>query len=427
MRRRSVRSLCRTPFKSLIARSPACAVFLEGIHEAQGNEEIAFSPYLPTLAGGISGGGFDLNVQGQVANGFSFLPPGAVVPVGLNLESGYGSGRRPAAVVDLRFWAPRGSLLPGRTGRRDRLAPAGVARTRPWRMKSPSPITRCCEPTSLRRIAQDAVRRAERRSWRGAELEKGGVIEREKSCVSRSNWLRASGSWTVPRERSPSRWRRSTWRWAWMCRRRLRSSKSTRCRLRRIRWASACNWRLHSAANWTSLAAAFRSLRKATRREGRLSAENYRRGGLLQFRADDAAGQCRSGTRFHQVGVGPVRGRPPHGRAESRRLENAGRHGAGRIHRRHHQFSDRRGLPSDDRPRFKAIDLAKPAVTQARENYRLVKARAAQGDATATELTDAETALTRAEQDHLNSIYDYLTARARLDYAMGQTPGRGGP
>ena len=76
---------------------------------------------------------------------------------------------------------------------------------------------------------------------------------------------------------------------------------------------------------------------------------------------------------------------------------------------------------------FKAIDLAKPAVTQAQENYRLVKARAAQGDATATELTDAETALTRAEQDYLNSTYDYLTARARLDYAMGQTPGGGGP
>jgi outer membrane protein len=76
---------------------------------------------------------------------------------------------------------------------------------------------------------------------------------------------------------------------------------------------------------------------------------------------------------------------------------------------------------------FRAIDLAKPAVTQARENYRLVKARAGQGDATATELTDAETALTRAEQDYLNSTYEYLTARARLDYVMGQSPGRGGP
>jgi outer membrane protein len=73
---------------------------------------------------------------------------------------------------------------------------------------------------------------------------------------------------------------------------------------------------------------------------------------------------------------------------------------------------------------FRAIDLAKPAVTQARENYRLVKARAAQGDATPTEITDAETALTRAEQDYLNSTYEYLTARARLDYVMGQNTER---
>jgi outer membrane protein len=75
---------------------------------------------------------------------------------------------------------------------------------------------------------------------------------------------------------------------------------------------------------------------------------------------------------------------------------------------------------------FRGIELAKPAVTQAKENYRLVKARAAQGDATAAEITDAETALTRAEQDYLNSTYEYLNAGARLDYAIGQTPGRSG-
>jgi outer membrane protein TolC len=69
---------------------------------------------------------------------------------------------------------------------------------------------------------------------------------------------------------------------------------------------------------------------------------------------------------------------------------------------------------------LKGIDLAKPAAIQARENYRLVKARAAQGDATASEITYAQTALTRAEQDELNSIYDYLTARAKLDYAIGK-------
>jgi len=61
-------------------------------------------------------------------------------------------------------------------------------------------------------------------------------------------------------------------------------------------------------------------------------------------------------------------------------------------------------------------------VEQARENYRLVKARATEGDATPSEITDAETALTRAEQNHLNSTYDYLSAIAKLEYVMGVSP-----
>ena len=49
-------------------------------------------------------------------------------------------------------------------------------------------------------------------------------------------------------------------------------------------------------------------------------------------------------------------------------------------------------------------------------------ARARQGDAIPAELTDAEAALTRAEQDYFNSVHDYLTALARLEYAMGTAP-----
>lgn len=67
----------------------------------------------------------------------------------------------------------------------------------------------------------------------------------------------------------------------------------------------------------------------------------------------------------------------------------------------------------------KGIDRAFPAVEQVRENYRLVRARAVQGDATSAEITDAQAALTRAEQDHMNSIHDYLSALAKLEYAMG--------
>ncbi len=70
----------------------------------------------------------------------------------------------------------------------------------------------------------------------------------------------------------------------------------------------------------------------------------------------------------------------------------------------------------------KGIDLSRPAVEQTLETYRLVVARARQGDATPAELTDAQAAVTRAQQDYFNAIYDYLTVFARLEYAMGTAP-----
>ena len=73
----------------------------------------------------------------------------------------------------------------------------------------------------------------------------------------------------------------------------------------------------------------------------------------------------------------------------------------------------------------KGIDRSRPAVDQTRETYRLVVVRSRQGDSTPQEFTDAQTGLTRAEQDYANAIYDYLTAFERLQYAMGisATPG----
>src|SRR5207247_4385113 len=70
----------------------------------------------------------------------------------------------------------------------------------------------------------------------------------------------------------------------------------------------------------------------------------------------------------------------------------------------------------------RGIGRSRPAVTQAEENYRLVRARAKVGDATSAEITDAESTLTRSQQDYLNSIHDYLIALVRLEYAMGVTP-----
>jgi outer membrane protein TolC len=65
------------------------------------------------------------------------------------------------------------------------------------------------------------------------------------------------------------------------------------------------------------------------------------------------------------------------------------------------------------------IPLTETAVTQATENLRLVRVKYKNGNATPTDLVDAETALTRSEQRYHSAVYDYLAALARLEYALG--------
>jgi outer membrane protein TolC len=72
-----------------------------------------------------------------------------------------------------------------------------------------------------------------------------------------------------------------------------------------------------------------------------------------------------------------------------------------------------------------SIDLARPSIAQARENLRLITLRYENGNATPTDIVDAENSLIRSQQDLFNSQYDYLIASARLSYAMGTTPQNG--
>lgn len=74
------------------------------------------------------------------------------------------------------------------------------------------------------------------------------------------------------------------------------------------------------------------------------------------------------------------------------------------------------------------IELSRPAVAQAQENLRLIRVKYGNGDATSTDIVDAETALTRSQQRFNSAVYTYLAALARLDYAMGrQQQPRGNP
>lgn len=69
------------------------------------------------------------------------------------------------------------------------------------------------------------------------------------------------------------------------------------------------------------------------------------------------------------------------------------------------------------------IELAQTSVTQARENLRLVRVKYRNGNATPTDIVDAETTLTRSQQRFYSATYEYLIALARLDYALGQPQG----
>ena len=69
------------------------------------------------------------------------------------------------------------------------------------------------------------------------------------------------------------------------------------------------------------------------------------------------------------------------------------------------------------------IDLSRTAVVQARENLRLVRVRYRNGNATPTDIVDSEAAMTRSEQRFFSATYTYLAALARLDYAVGQHQG----
>jgi starch phosphorylase len=60
--------------------------------------------------------------------------------------------------------------------------------------------------------------------------------------------------------------------------------------------------------------------------------------------------------------------------------------------------------------------LPAPAVTQAEENYRLVRARAKLGDATSAEITDAESTLTHAQQGFRN-VFREANRKAILNVA----------
>ena len=157
---------------------PRLRVYMESIAQARANSDIAFSPYLPTITGGVSGGGFNLNVAGQVP-GFSFLLPGGSFPVGLNLNSGF-------ALEDIRMqWliCDFGRRAGATTRPRSALSLRSCETNRAYQTVANEvslAYFQVLRADALRLIAKDAVRRSVDELDVARKLHEQGAIEREK-------------------------------------------------------------------------------------------------------------------------------------------------------------------------------------------------------------------------------------------------------
>jgi outer membrane protein TolC len=67
-----------------------------------------------------------------------------------------------------------------------------------------------------------------------------------------------------------------------------------------------------------------------------------------------------------------------------------------------------------------ALDVAKHAVEQAEENFRIEQRRYESTSNTSFDVLDAETQLTTARGQHQAALYDLILAQANLDRAMGE-------
>jgi outer membrane protein TolC len=411
-------------------RQPRLRAQLESIAQARGREQIAFSTFLPTVGGNYDVGGFTLDVGGenvlrlgQGIQGFNFIPFLGAVPVGLNIQTGYelaelkvqwlllDFGRRLGRYEQAKLAMDVAQLQTDRAfqtvANEVSVAYYGVLRAK-----------------ALRRTSEDALRRAEMQLADARKLLAEGVVERE--TVLRAEVLLAE------------------------TRQQLHAAvESEYVALAELDLAIGlkCNQPVTvveppaiptfdgTLADCLQTAVRERREFRVARRAVEIATEGTRvaradfapkviaDGTLLDFRqssptghADLAVGFIRldwtlfeGGRRIAETRVAESRVREAMAQAESI-VDNI----AFQVNEAYRRMVTAR----------LGIEDARPAVDQARENFRLVRSRSLEGDATPTEITDAQASLTRAEQTYLNAVYSYLTSLARLEYAMGigQTP-----
>jgi outer membrane protein TolC len=407
-------------------QQPRLRVYLESVEQARRGEDVAFAPFLPTAAVGYSVGGFDLNVGGQSVSlgplpGFTFLPGLGSIPIGLNIDTGY-----ELAEVKLQWLICDFGRRLGRY-RQAGLATdiAGLQSDRAFQTVANEVAVayyQVLRTRALRKTAEDAVRRAEDDLEVAKKLEKGGAVEKEKrlrvevqlaesqrlldaaqgaeavavAALNLAIGLNVNAPTAVVETSDVPPFTQS-----------LAECLQTAVGLRR---------EFQVARQSIQVADEGRRVAKADFAP-RIVAEGYANDfeqSAPRGHADLAVGFIKlewglfeGGKRVAELRVADSKIRSAVAQAESVADTIA--------------FQVTEAYRNLITARL-AIDRSRPAVAQAEETYRFVKAREERGAALPAEITDAESTLTRAQQAYLNSIHDYLIALARLEYAMGVTP-----
>jgi len=396
---------------------------LETINQARGLQQIAFSAFLPSVAGNYDVGGFSLGAGGipvQVGKPlrFNFIPSLGTVPVGLNLGTTFELAELKIQWLLLDFGRRLG------LHEQARLATdiAGLQTERAYQTVADEVATayyNVLRSEALRRTAQDALHRAEEQLGDARKLEHEGVVERE--IVLRTEVQRAEARQQLHAATEAEFVALAALSLAMG----LKSDQPIRVvepeEIPPLA-TNLCDCLLTATRERREFSVIRRTVEIAVE-GGRVARADFAPkviadGALLNFQQQELKGHAdlrlafirlewtlfEGGRRIAAARVADSRVREAMAKAES--------------------IADQIAFQVNEAYRnavtaWVGIADARPAVDQASENYRLVRTKALEGAATSAEITDALASLTRAQQNYLNARYSYLIAMDRLEYAMG--------
>jgi outer membrane protein TolC len=406
---------------------PRLRAQLESIAQARGAQQIAFSAFLPVVAGRYDVGGFSLGggIPAQVGKPqqFNFLPGIGTVPIGLNLGTTFELAELKVQWLLLDFGRRLGlyeqaKLSSDIAGLQTERAHQTVAN------EVAVAYYNVLRSQALRRTAQDALRRAEEELADARKRQREGVIERELVLRAEVQTAEYRQEFHAATEAEFVALAGLNLAIGLKCNEPLRVVEPTDVPPLTTSLADCLQTAIQQRREFYVVQ---RTVEIATE-GGRVARAQFAPkvvadGTLLDLQQQQFNGHIDLRLGFIRLEWALFDG----GRriAATRVADSQVRQAMAQAE----SIADQIAFQVNEAYRnavtaWVGIGDARPAVDQASENYRLVQLRLREGAATPTEIADAQASLTRAQQNYLNSRYNYLIAMDRVEYAMGvgQTP-----